>query len=174
MSSEGAQIGKAVGIGLATGVSSILAITAILIPVSYVMNRFIYHNVWMRIGMGFVAAAGSVFFFLMMLIGKFFGLFSRVPYFGLTPVIEGGSTGWGWFVDLLLNPLIAAVDPQGYDRAVGTLLVPEAQANDPRYVVQEDLFTRARQLAEIPDQEKWESERSALLSQISQGLAGQE
>lgn len=166
MSSEGAQFGKALGIGLATGVSSILAITAILIPVSYVMNRFIYHNMWMRIGMGFVAAAGSVFFFLMMLMGKFFGLFGRVPYFGLTPVIEGGSTGWGSFVDFLLNPMIAAVDPQGYDRAVATLLVPEAQANDPRYVVQEDLFTRARQLAAIPGASQWAAAKEELLSQI--------
>jgi hypothetical protein len=166
MSNEGAQFGKALGIGLATGVSSILVITAILIPVSYVMNRFIYHNVWMRVGMGFVAAVGSVFFFLMMLVGKFFGLFGSVPYFGLMPMIEGGSTGWGSIVDFLLNPLIAAVDPQGYDRAVSTLLVPEAQANDPRYVVQEDLFTRARQLAAIPGSSEWESARTSLLSQI--------
>jgi hypothetical protein len=165
MSNEGAQFGKALGIGLATGVSSILVITAILIPVSYVMNRFIYHNVWMRVGMGFVAAVGSVFFFLMMIVGKFFGLFGRVPYFGLMPTIEGGSTGWGSFVDFLLNPLIAAVDPQGYDRAVATLLVPEAQAGDPRYVVQEELFTRARQLAAIPGQGEWESARATLLSQ---------
>jgi hypothetical protein len=166
MSGEGAQFGKALGIGLATGVSSILAITAILIPVSYVMNRFIYHNVWMRVGMGIVAAAGSVFFFLMMIVGKFFGLFNPVPYFGLTPVIEG-STGWGSFIDFLLNSLLAVVDPQSYDRAVATILVPVVQANDPRYVVQEDLFTHARQLAEIPGQAEWESSRSSLLSQIS-------
>lgn len=165
MSSEGAQFGKALGIGLATGVSTILAITAILIPVAYVMNRFIYHNVWMRVGMGFVAAVGSVFFFLVMLIGKFFGLFGPVPYFGLVPVIEG-STGWGSFVDFFANPLLAAVDPQGYDRAVGTLLVPEAQAGDPRYVVQEELFKHAHQVAAIPGAQEWESARATLLAQI--------
>lgn len=172
MSSEGAQFGKALGIGLATGVSTILVISAILIPVAYVMNRFIYHNVWMRVGMGFIAAIGSVFFFLMMLVGKFFGLFGRVPYFGLLPTIEG-STGWGSFIDFLLNPLLAAVDPQGYDRAVGTLLVPEAQAGDPRYVVQEDLFTRARQLAAIPEESQWASAKAELLSQLSPASVSQ-
>jgi hypothetical protein len=166
MSSEGAQFGKALGIGLATGVSTILAITAILIPVAYVMNRFIYHNVWMRIGMGFVAAIGSVFVFLVMLIGKFFGLFGTVPYFGLIPVIEG-STGWGWVVDFLVNPLLAAVDPQGYDRAVSTLLVPESQAGNPQFTVQEELFTHARQVAAIPGAQEWAAAKSALLSQIS-------
>ena len=164
MSGEGAQFGKALGIGLATGVSSILVISAILIPVTYVMNRFIYHNVWMRIGMGTIAAIGSVFVFLVMLFGKFFGLFSPVPYFGLVPVIEG-STGWGSFMDFLLNPFLAAVDPQGYDRAVGTLLVPEAKAGDPRFTVQEELFTRARQVAAIPDSQEW-SAAAALLSQL--------
>lgn len=166
MSSEGTQFGKALGIGLATGVSTILVISAILIPVAYVMNRFIYHNVWMRVGMGFVATIGSVFFFLIMLFGKFFGLFGAVPYFGLIPVVEG-STGWGAFIDFILNPFLAAVDPQGYDRAVGTLLVPEAQSGDPRYVVQEELFTRARQVAAIPGAQEWETARAAVLSQIS-------
>ena len=166
MTSEGAQFGKALGIGLATGISSILVISAILIPVAYVMNRFIYHNVWMRIGMGFVAAIGSVFVFLIMLFGKFFGLFNPVPYFGLIPVIEG-SSGWGSFVDFLLNPLLSAVDPQGYNSAVSTLLVPESMAGDSRYVVQEDLFTRARQVAAIPAASEWDVARSALLSQLS-------
>lgn len=166
MSSEGAQFGKALGIGLATGVSTILVVSAILIPVAYVMNRFIYHNVWMRVGMGFVAAVGSVFFFLIMLFGKFFGLFGSVPYFGLIPVIEG-STGWGSFVDFILNPMLAAVDPQGYDRAVSTLLVPESQAGDPRFTVQEELFKRARQVAAIPGAQEWEAAQAELLSQIS-------
>ena len=165
MSSEGAQFGKALGIGLATGVSTILVDSAILIPVAYVMNRFIYHNVWMRIGMGFVAAIGSVFFFLVMLFGKFFGLFGTVPYFGLIPVIEG-SSGWGSFIDFPLNPLLAAVDPQGYDRTVGTLLVPEAQAGDPRFTVQEELFKHARQVAAIPGAQEWAAAREELISQI--------
>ena len=118
--------------------------------------------------MGFVAAVGSVFFFLVMLFGKFFGLFERVPYFGLIPVIDG-STGWGWFVDMLLNPLLAAVDPQGYDRAVEKLLVPEAQAGDPTKTVSEELFIAARRLAAIPGAQEWETARVELLSQLPQG-----
>jgi hypothetical protein len=98
------DIATKLGVGLATGVSTMLIVAILFIPVSWVGNHFIYHSKPMRVilMLATLAVAPFVFFFLIV---RAWGIYlfsenelSHTWYFGLFPLttrlFEGGE---GWF-----------------------------------------------------------------------------
>lgn len=123
----------------------------VLIPASYVGNRFIYHSRWMRVVLIGAASAGSVLLFILMLIGKLFGLQS-VHYLGLLPLMD--TTG-NSLMDYFLRPLLHIdTDPVHVRESYQSLLLSPAEANSEK-AVPEELFQRGRELAAVPKLEDW-------------------
>ena len=98
------DIATKLGVGLATGVSTMLIVAVLFIPVSWVGNHFIYHSKPMRIILMLAALAVAPFIFVI-LIARAWGIYlfsenelSHTWYFGLFPLttrlFEGGE---GWF-----------------------------------------------------------------------------
>ena len=98
------DIATKLGVGLATGVSTMLIVAVLFIPVSWVGNHFIYHSKPMRVILMMAALAISPFIFVI-LIARAWGIYlfsenelSHTWYFGLFPLttklFEGGE---GWF-----------------------------------------------------------------------------
>ncbi len=134
---------------LVYGLAIALIAAMVLIPASYVANRFIYHARMMRIVMIGVAGVASVLLFLAMVVSKFFGLRS-VNYLGLLPIMD--TTG-NSFLDYFLRPLLQ-IDTEVAsvrDNYEGFLLSP----TDDRARVPEDLYELGRTLAAIPTLSEW-------------------
>lgn len=117
MSSDGDidanQIFTSVGTGMALAASVLGAVNLIGIPVSYVLNRFVYHGTKMRILLALVTVILSIPLLIGMLIyqGITWGSgIQKVHYFGYLPLIyKGGDkpaerpdTGpMGWILPLV-------------------------------------------------------------------------
>lgn len=150
------------GIGLATGISTLLLVTMILLPVSYMMNRFIYHHWIMRLTLGFVALVLFPFFFIGMIIMTFAGL-RPAHYFGLIPTylqasIPGEPVGFfaSFFkiLSILYHPFLGFMnseeDVAGYKASVAPLLAPMGAP-----VVNEALFKEAAAAGIIENDAEW-------------------
>jgi hypothetical protein len=123
------------GNGLAVGVVVMFIILIYTLPASATMNAFIYHHPVLRLLLGFVGGLGSIFTLIILLVtrlGK-----ERLHYFGLFPIIQVGAPAAGpdgWFAflfkalnafrDYLCMNFYTPADIAGYERAVGSLLVP--------------------------------------------------
>lgn len=103
-------VGVSIGAGLATGFSVLGAVNIIGLPVSYVANRYIYHNKGMRLLLCIVAAMLSIPLFIGMIVYQWIsgdGL-QKVHYFGYLPfLMKRVDTGeeskeMGWFEPLIL------------------------------------------------------------------------
>jgi hypothetical protein len=176
-------IAKAAGAGLATGLTTMLVATIILLPASYMMNRFIYHTPMMRAILGLIAGAGSIFTFIVLVGLRWYG-WGKSAYFGLLPVLaEGsGSEPEGWTAPLfklwnvIRHPLIMFYNEGAYEQAIeGILLpkgVPEGEGHTKRLggaevtvrcgAVQEEFFKAARTTAAIKDPATWDAATQAL------------
>ena len=144
-----------------------LTITLLLLPVSYVMNRFVYHHWAMR---GLLAGL-TVLGLPIAVIAMFF--LRPTHYFGLLPLWRTGSVagaeGWWaslWrFIDLLKHPFLeqmeAPDDQAGWDAAVEGLLVTPGAAKGQK-TVPEELWSAARALALIQGQGAWQAEHDRL------------
>jgi hypothetical protein len=136
---------------LVYGLTLSLIAAFVLIPASYVANRFIYHSTWMRVVLIGVASAGSVLLFFAMIVGKFFGLHS-VHYLGLLPLMN--TTGYS-LGDYFLRPLLQVDnDPVHIRASYEGLLLKQAESGSQK-AVPEELFQRGRELAAIPKLEDW-------------------
>ena len=123
----------------------------VLIPASYVGNRFIYHSRWMRAVLIGAASAGSVLLFILMLMGKLFGLQS-VHYLGMLPLMD--TTG-NSLMDYFLRPLIQVdTDPVHTQETYQSLLLSPSEAGSEK-AVPEELYQRGRDLAAILKLEDW-------------------
>jgi hypothetical protein len=95
---DGADLGKALGAGVAVGILTLLSITVVVLPASWVMNRFVYHNTLMRILLGVATASMSVVSFVIVLGGCLLGFLNKPYYFGLLPTFmatgDTAPTGW--------------------------------------------------------------------------------
>lgn len=136
---------------LVYGLSLSLIAAFVFIPASYVGNRFIYHSRWMRVVLIGAASVGSVLLFLMMIMGKFFGLHS-VHYLGLLPLM---STTGNSLIDYFVRPLLQVDTDPLHVRASyeGLLLIPTEKGSEK--AVPEELYQRGRELAAIPKLEDW-------------------
>jgi hypothetical protein len=126
------------------GLKIALLIAAVFIPASYVANRFVYHSTWMRIILICAAGVGSVGFFLLMILGRAFGL-KKVNYLGLVPIIT--ATGESW-KDYVLRGLIQIdVDPLRVAASYAGLLIPPGSTAP---TVPEAVYALGRQMAAAP------------------------
>ncbi len=178
---DGGKIAAAMGTGLASGLIILSVIHAAALPVSYVMNRYIYHGALMRIVIGFLGLLAFVPTFLMLMLNaatfgllapKIGGLFKQQHYFGLFPLSLTSDeaftvTGWSaplfrffrWFA----APFQMKWDDGAYEEAASALLVDPSKAA----VVNEELFTRARDLGAIGRPAAWSQGAQALAAEIA-------
>lgn len=135
------EIGKAIVKGFVYGLALSIIVAMVTIPASYVANRYIYHSSWMRVLMIMVAGVGSVFLFMTMLVGKFFGL-KVVNYLGCFPLMV--TTGSG-VLDYILEPILQVdQDVERIAENFNDLLIPIAE---PQLAVNEALIQQAQEQA---------------------------
>ena len=103
---DSAVLATALGSGFAIGLVVVFIITVVTLPMSYIMNRFIYHNWIMRGIVGGLSLYVSPFIFLLMLVMRIVGKWDKIRYFGLLPlfadVAEPGQES-GWIMSILMK-----------------------------------------------------------------------
>lgn len=103
---DSAVLATALGSGFAIGLVVVFIITMVTLPMSYVMNRFIYHNWIMRGIVGGLSLYVAPLIFLLMLVMRFVGKWDKIRYFGLLPmfadVAEPGQES-GWIMSILMK-----------------------------------------------------------------------
>jgi hypothetical protein len=92
-------LATALGSGFAIGLVTVFIITVVTLPMSYVMNRFIYHNWIMRGIVGGLSLYVSPLIFLLMVVMRIVGKWDKIRYFGLLPLfadvaVAGQESGW--------------------------------------------------------------------------------
>jgi hypothetical protein len=97
------MVATALGAGLAVGFITLAGSLMIMLPVSWVMNRFVYHNTLMRILLGVATGSASVFAFILIVAGCLLGFFGKPYYFGLFPTYmsSGDTAPVGWMAPLI-------------------------------------------------------------------------
>jgi len=138
--------------------------TVIVLPASFVMNRFIYHHGSMRTVLGLLTGFGSIFSFVIVV---FFRLFSgkKAHYFGLLPIIQSGGTlgltSSGSYLEGIIVRIFEYVfhpfimfyendqDTNGYELSIEPLIAKEGKKVD------EGLFLASRKAGEISDPIAW-------------------
>lgn len=133
----GTDIGGNIAYGLTSGIILALTTTALVLPASYVMNRFVYHTGPMRTLIGVVAAAGSVLSLAALIAYKIYtvtnGGSAAVHYFGLLPIFLRGSdevSGSSFLKDdvpnylwnMIRDPVSLFYDKEGYTAAVSAMV----------------------------------------------------
>jgi len=158
--------------GLATGLGIMVALTLVLLPISYVMNRYIYHHWTMRL----LLAVLTVVALPIAWIGLFF--VPRIHYFGLVPLLRSGDAtaadpeGWFaglWrFLNILKHPFLEMMsepdDQTAWMTSMSSLLITDPQK---QRAVPESLWEEARRIAVIESQGAWQTARDALASRMA-------
>jgi hypothetical protein len=179
-----ARLRNTVWVGFCLGIVTMFGITITLIPVSYVMNKFIYHGVFMRTILGLITGALSIFAFLIISILLLTGSLSRVHYFGLIPMIKVGDpvepTGYFAFFMKILTVVIHPLcmfygggDIEGYKETISQCLVSDESPTldttlngNPITVTKgavcEEFFEAARKAGAEKDNTIWHSKLDAL------------
>lgn len=178
-----AILAKSLGIGFATGLSTVSFATLVSLPASYIMNRFIYHSSLMRLMLGGATGFLSIFAICGIALMIFLGKWQPVHYFGLAPIYTVTEnpiepTGYLAFVFKLFYMLIHPItmfyttdeDEQGYARAIEPLLVPkeaetakmhltingvDTEVDVRRGAVSEEFSKLTRQAGSIVSKEDW-------------------
>jgi hypothetical protein len=172
------ELAMAFGGGMASGLTLNLMILGLILPVCYVMNRFIYHGAVMRTSLGAVALLGSVFSFAILLMKRMSGgEAAKAEYFGLLPMFEVGAepaAPSGWFASLfrilnvLRHPLLYVADNAKYESTVKHMLLDPSKIGAAKTfaesgltvkpgVVNEEVFRMARGIAEATDKVTWQA-----------------
>ncbi len=173
---DGGAFLSTVGAGLASGLGIMVAITAVLLPVSYVMNRYVYHHWAMRL----LLAGLTVVALPIAWVALFFA--RSTHYFGLLPLWRSGEAAGaepeGWFagfwrfINILKHPFLeqmtAPDDQAGWDATVEGLLVTDLKK---QRTVPEALWEEARRVAVIQSQGAWQEARDALAGRLAGGAA---
>lgn len=145
------SVGVSIGAGIATGVGLLSAVNIIGLPVSYVANRYIYHNKGMRFLLCVVAAILSIPLFVGMVVYQWMtgeGI-RKVHYFGYLPFLTKGEKTitkepvemgwfepallaiWNWFCDTLFGGFVehhdTPEDVAAYKHAADSILLPVEQ-----------------------------------------------
>jgi hypothetical protein len=145
---------------IGTSIAVVLMVTLITLPISYVMNRLLYHNRLMRLGGGLVAWVFGPLLWLYITVTTIVAklgsdtMDGRVAYFGMFPLFDSeppaemGSGGWFQAFNKIWLELTNAFR---YSIArdlnlVRPLLAPYWQA-DPAKAVPESIYERAQALA---------------------------
>jgi len=134
---DSATLAKSLGMGFATGISTVSAATLVTLPASYIMNRFIYHGPLMRLVLGGATACFSVFAIVIVALMLLLGKWKPVHYFGLLPVFPVTENpvmpkGFLAFIFTIFYALIHPItmfylndeDEKGFVRTIEPMLVP--------------------------------------------------
>jgi hypothetical protein len=109
----GGEIMNAMG----TATTAVLAITLIVLPISYIMNYLIYHSRAMRAGSGIIGwLMGPLVWVYIVFrsVGAVLGTTEKIPYFGMFPLFETvaappSSEEGSWFMNMLQTVFISPV-----------------------------------------------------------------
>jgi len=95
MSNVAATLAYSLGIGTAFGFTLMLVVTVVVLPMSLMMNRAIYHSAAMRLVIGALSAVFSVFLFGVLIIQRIHFWWTtgrsgwdRAHFFGLFPLVQ--------------------------------------------------------------------------------------
>ena len=166
-------IGPSIGAGLFTGFAVLGAVNIIGLPVSYVANRYIYHNKWMRFLLCIVTAMLSIPLFIGMIVyQKITGGIRKAHYFGYMPffmkqvdsAVESKEMGWfepllipvwNWIRDMLFGGLVEHHDLEedniAYEHAADSILLP-LELKKSAQAISEAAVRLALEAAEAPTQ----------------------
>ena len=185
---NGTLLAYSLGLGLAFGVAVMFVTTAILISISVMMNRYIYHTVGMRIAIGFFCGmfAGPI---LVLLTGmRLFKWVPRTHYFGLLPLYHApvsesaGVSGWIMpfilYIFNLIRTLFTIKTEDGglaaykatIESGMHILTSPQITATIPGIgnvavcpgAVCEEFMHAAQQIGTIPHMNEWTTEMNTL------------
>jgi len=166
------RLASSLGAGFATGLSTLLIAVILLMPLSYVMNKFIYHSVPMRLVLGFITFILPVLAFIAMIVIRV-REGSPIHYFGLIPVSTAGAftldNPYFSFIDKIVNTLLHPllwskqdpIDADGYTKAIGSLLAKPGEPVVSTEIMQ--LFKESRALAGVSDINVWKTKMDALV-----------
>jgi hypothetical protein len=134
----GTDIGGNIAFGLTSGIVLALTTVAVVLPASYVMNRFVYHTGPMRSLMGLIVAIGSVLSLAFLIGYKIYtwanGGSAAVHYFGLLPIFlnsgDDASSGGSFLKDdvpnylwnMIRDPVSLFYDKEGYTATVSAMV----------------------------------------------------
>jgi hypothetical protein len=177
-------LGVSFGTGLGLGLFVLFWITAIFLPASYAMNRFVYHGTFMRIILGVIAGCGSIFSLIIMAIFRMFQIGKPIRYFGLLPIFESDTSQSS---NPISHPFMlffnSNVDTNALNETFKHLLVPkeeQTQGQEPTGieikestgknkkfqiksgVIHEELYDYIRNAGAIKDKEKWKDQMDGL------------
>jgi len=161
---------SALRVGLSIGVGISLLPIILLLPVSYVMNTFIYHHWSIRLILGLFT---SYFPVISLIVVAILRLVSWKPatYFGLLPLYtlsEDIELPGGYFTFLyrlfyaIIDPFLSHENAAAYKQAIQHFLVAEDSPfqmfGDKRvykYAIPEFFFEASRSAGRIENTEKW-------------------
>jgi len=177
-------MGASLGMGLATGITTMLGLTVVFLPVSYVMNRFVYHVPSMRFLIALLTGAFSIFSFIAIMIMFLTGSWGKVHYFGLMPFVnafsgvpEGYFASFFRLINAVLHPFMLFFDAEGDEagykntvREAIRLIEPEEGVVPPEFegepvfkdAVSEAFFKEARGAGAIDDRAAWAAKVESL------------
>jgi len=180
------ELRKSIWVGFLAGMTTMMSITIIAIPTSYVMNKFSYHAAPMRFMLGFITAVFSLASFVIVTIAMISGNLKPVHYFGLFPIVTTGEsvepTGYFAFLFKILTVFIhpfyffyTGSDVEGYKSNIEQILVkgvPEAgpftlngsTVSVTKGAVCEEFFEGARMAGAVTKKAGWEAALGALKS----------
>lgn len=148
--------GGAITNGLSVAFGTVLLITLIVLPISYMMNSLVYHSRAMRAGTGVLAwiFGGVVWIYVLFRsVGAMLGAQEKIPYFGMFPLFETepvSTDEGGWFKAFtFLWREFTRYFQIDIGRDVGrmeTLLAPYVAAS-PANAVPEAIYDGARRIA---------------------------
>lgn len=158
------QFAKIVGAAFCTGVGIQLVLLVVTLPVSYMLNKYIYHNIIMRWIVAIVTAHVAPIVLIYIL---FFS--NRITYMAYFPVIRADSLlsteGWfawlGYIVNAVFEPLLWNATDKQYEGAIGSILLPAEQSGS-ALSVPEEFFEEAQKAAAIRDPTRWAAEMARL------------
>ena len=134
------KIWKNLVFGIVTGIIVSLTITIICLPMSFAMNRYIYHPPTMRLVLGIFTGLGSIISFAILFIMRISKYIDKpIQYYGMFPFVgtaEKPSNFLLYIFYAMFHPFQTEItgspeDMKGYADSIKHLLVPETDLKDP-------------------------------------------
>ena len=134
------KIWKNLVFGIVTGIIVSLTITSICLPMSFAMNRFIYHPPTMRLVLGIFTGIGSILSFAILLIMRITKYIDKpIQYYGMFPFVGTAEKPTNFLLYIfyaMFHPFQTEItgsteDMNGYKDSIRHLLVPEEDVKKP-------------------------------------------
>ena len=160
-------LSTSLGYGLGIGICILLISTMIFLPVSYAMNRFIYHRSVLRLLMGCFTVLVAPIAFIIIILHN-----TPVHYFGLMPLMDTASKSTdgdaGFLLPLFYSVLTAVFHPfvefHGEDNSVGfNKSIEHLMAAEGAPAVNEALMEEVVAAGRQTDEAAWKSAMTALM-----------